>query len=77
VAENRHRGLVGPDAVTSADMMIGTGLYRLVYLGTTPSLEKVFTVAEAVAGHPCHDPPRSEDKGSGRTRARVSGMTST
>lgn len=57
--------------------MIGTGLYRLVYLGTTPSLEKVFTVAEAVAGHPCHDPPRSEDKGSGRTRARVSGMTST
>lgn len=65
MAEESAPGSGGPDAVTSADTMIGTGLYRLVYLGTTPSLEKVFTVAEAVAGHPCHDPPRSEDRDSG------------
>lgn len=46
-------------------MMIGTSLYRLVYLGTTPSLEKVFTVAEAVAGHPLPRPTSQRGQGLG------------
>ncbi|NDR52643.1 TetR family transcriptional regulator [Actinomyces sp. 432] len=40
----------GPDPVTSVDMLVGTFLYRLTYLGEVPDLEEVFRVAELVAG---------------------------
>ena len=40
----------GPDAETSVDMMIGTGLYRHNYLGHTPTLEEAFTIADTIAG---------------------------
>lgn len=40
----------GPDPATSVDILIGTLLYRLHYLGQTPSLEEVFDLADIVAG---------------------------
>jgi len=40
----------GPDPVTSVDMLVGTFLYRLTYLGQTPDLDEVFRVAGLIAG---------------------------
>lgn len=51
----------GPDAETSVDMMIGTGLYRHSYLGHTPTLEEAFTIADAVAGRRLPRPDSSSD----------------
>lgn len=40
----------GPDPGTSVDMLVGTLLYRMLYLGGSPDLDEVFRVAELVAG---------------------------
>ena len=46
----------GPDPATSVDMMIGTVLYRLTYLGVEMSLEEAFELVETVAGRPLPRP---------------------
>ncbi|WP_338063934.1 TetR-like C-terminal domain-containing protein [Actinomyces ruminis] len=40
----------GPDPDTAVDMLVGTFVYRLAYLGQAPELDEVFRVAELVAG---------------------------
>ena len=42
----------GPEPSLSVDMMIGTVLYRLTYLGTETSLEEAHELVEEMAGHP-------------------------
>lgn len=46
----------GPEAALSVDMMIGTVLYRLTYLGVEMSLEEAFELVETVAGRPLPRP---------------------
>ena len=52
----------GPDAETSVDMMIGTGLYRHNYLGHMSTLEEAFTIADAVAGRRLPRPDSSAER---------------
>lgn len=52
----------GPDAETSVDMMIGTGLYRHNYLGHMPTLEEAFTIADTVAGRRLPRPDSSAER---------------
>ena len=52
----------GPDAETSVDMMIGTGLYRHNYLGHMPTLEEAFTIADTVAGRRLPRPDSSPER---------------
>ena len=52
----------GPDAETSVDMMIGTGLYRHNYLGHMPTLEEAFTIADTVAGRRLPRPDSSVER---------------
>ena len=52
----------GPDAETSVDMIIGTGLYRHNYLGHMPTLEEAFTIADTVAGRRLPRPDSSVER---------------
>ena len=52
----------GPDAETSVDMMIGTGLYRYNYLGHMSTLEEAFTIADTVAGRRLPRPDSSVER---------------
>lgn len=52
----------GPDAETSVDMMIGTGLYRYNYLGHMSTLEEAFTIADTVAGRRLPRPDSSAER---------------
>ena len=52
----------GPDAETSVDMMIGTGLYRHNYLGHMPTLEEAFTITDTVAGRRLPRPDSSVER---------------
>ncbi|WP_159624307.1 MULTISPECIES: TetR/AcrR family transcriptional regulator [unclassified Actinomyces] len=46
----------GPEAVLSIDMVIGTVLYRLTYLGIETTLEEAFELVETIAGRPLPRP---------------------